>query len=64
MLICPDHPTPIAVRTHVADPVPYLLYSSKDERGNGAEFYDEASAEQTGKFIERGWDLMPKLLGE
>ena len=51
MLICPDHPTPIAVRTHVADPVPYLLYSSKDERGNGAEFYDEASAEQTGKFI-------------
>ena len=64
MLICPDHPTPIAVRTHVADPVPYLLYSSRDERGNGAEFYDEVSAEQTGKFIERGWDLMPKLLGE
>lgn len=64
MLICPDHPTPIAVRTHVSDPVPYLLYASNNANGNGANSYDEASAEATGKFIERGWDLMPKLLGE
>lgn len=64
MLICPDHPTPIEVRTHVSDPVPYLLYSSRHERGNGADCYDEASAKATGKFIENGWELMPKLLSE
>ena len=62
MLICPYHPTPIAVRTHVSDPVPYLLYSSKHERGNGADGYDETSAKATGKFVENGWELMPKLL--
>lgn len=64
MLICPDHPTPIAVRTHVSDPVPYLLYDSGKRTGNGAAAYDEASAAAAGAFVERGWDLMPKLLSE
>ena len=63
MLICPDHPTPIAVRTHVSDPIPYLLYSSEEERGCGAQTYDEDSAAQTGIYIERGCDLMRKLIG-
>lgn len=64
MIICPDHPTPIAVRTHVSDPVPYLLYDSGKRTGNGAAAYDEASAAAAGAFVERGWDLMPKLLSE
>ena len=63
MLICPDHPTPIAVRTHVSDPIPYLLYSSEEERGCGAQTYDEDSAAQTGIYIERGCDLLRKLIG-
>ena len=63
MLICPDHPTPIAVRTHVSDPIPYLLYSSEEERGCGAQTYDEDSAVQTGIYVERGCDLMRKLIG-
>lgn len=63
MLICPDHPTPIAVRTHVSDPVPYLLYDS-GKRGAGAPAYDEDSAAQTGVFVEMGWELMKKLLAE
>ncbi len=63
MLICPDHPTPIAVRTHVSDPVPYLLYDS-GKRGAGAPAYDEDSAAQTGVFVGMGWELMKKLLVE
>lgn len=63
MLICPDHPTPIAVRTHVSDPVPYLLYDSERERGCGAVAYDEESAKATGIFVGNGYALMPKLLG-
>ncbi len=64
MLICPDHPTPIAVRTHVADPVPYLLYSSDAPRGCGAQTYDEESAKNTGIFLPDGCMLMKKLLAE
>ena len=63
MLICPDHPTPIAVRTHVSDPVPYLLYDS-GKRGAGAPAYDEDSAAQMGVFVGMGWELMKKLLVE
>ena len=62
MLICPDHPTPIALRTHVSDPIPYLLYDSAAEAGSGAAAYDEDSAASTGIFVERGCDLMKKLL--
>lgn len=62
MLICPDHPTPIAVRTHVADPIPYLLYSSEEERSNGAESYDEDAAAKTGMFIPAGCMLLQKML--
>ncbi len=63
MLICPDHPTPIAVRTHVSDPIPYLLYSSGNEKGCGAESYDEDSAAATGIFVPEGCMLMQKMLG-
>ena len=62
MLICPDHPTPIALRTHVSDPIPYLLHDSEAEHGCGAAAYDEDSAASTGIFVARGCDLMKKLL--
>ena len=62
MLICPDHPTPISVRTHVADPVPYLLYEEGKDNGNGAAAYDEESARKTGRFLEEGTLLMKELL--
>lgn len=63
MLVCPDHPTPIAVRTHVSDPVPYLLYSSEHPQGCGAKSYDEDSAAATGIFVPQGFMLMQKMLG-
>lgn len=62
MLICPDHPTPIALKTHVSDPVPYLIYRSDEERGNGAESYDEKQAEKTGLYIGQGSALIQRLL--
>ena len=61
LLLCPDHPTPIAVRTHVSDPVPYLLYRCGG-KGCGAQRYDEDSAKSTGIFVENGYELMQKLL--
>ena len=62
MLICPDHPTPIAVRTHVADPVPYLLYSTAADLGCGADRYDEDAAKNSGVFLQEGPQLLQKML--
>lgn len=62
MLILPDHPTPLAVKTHVSDPVPYLLYDSEKKQGNGAQSYCEREAAATGAFVPAGTELMKKLL--
>ena len=37
VLVCPDHPTPLNIKTHSSNPVPYLIYSSKEEKGNGVK---------------------------
>lgn len=34
MLVLPDHPTPVAIRTHVSDPVPYMLYDSTNKQSH------------------------------
>lgn len=62
VLICPDHPTPISIMTHCSDPVPYLIYRSNSVINSGATCYDEEQAEKTGIFIERGYELMQKLI--
>ncbi|MBP5242194.1 MAG: cofactor-independent phosphoglycerate mutase [Clostridia bacterium] len=62
MLICPDHPTPIAIKTHVSDPVPYLIYRSNEEKGCGATAYDEDQATATGIYLDAGYQLMQRVL--
>lgn len=63
MLILPDHPTPICVRTHTGTPVPYLLYdSTKAEKGR--ETYNEENAKKSGIVWEEGYRLIDHLLGE
>lgn len=57
VLIVPDHRTPIAIRTHSATPVPYVLYDSEHEAESDAErTFDEASGEK-GQFFENGFEL-------
>lgn len=60
MLILPDHPTPIRLRTHTAAPIPYLLYDSTDEKQGGAS-YNEANAAASGHMVEEGWHLIDEL---
>ncbi len=60
MLIMPDHPTPIRIRTHTGNPVPYLLYDSTaplDETWS----YTEAEAEKTGTYVADGYKLIDHL---
>ena len=60
LLILPDHPTPIRVRTHTADNVPYLLYDSTLERNESWD-YNEKDAQSSGNLIEKGHTLIDKL---
>ncbi len=61
ILICPDHPTPLALKTHTNAPVPYLIYDSR-KKNNGVDRFDEESAEKTGVFVKVGHTLMDKFL--
>ena len=61
MLILPDHPTPVRVRTHTSDPVPYLLYDSR-KAVKTADTYNEKTGRQTGIFEEKGCCLIDHLL--
>lgn len=63
MLILPDHPTPIKVRTHVAEPVPYLLYDSTTPQFHSWR-YNEKEAAESGNRVEHGWDMMKYLFAE
>lgn len=63
MLVLPDHPTPIRVRTHTADPVPYMLYDST-RTNEGAAVYTEKSGQASGVMVEEGYRLMKHLLRE
>lgn len=60
MLILPDHPTPIYLRTHTSDAVPYMLYDSANQKiYDGC--YNEKEAMQTGVVVEEGYCLIDKL---
>nr|WP_288722412.1 cofactor-independent phosphoglycerate mutase [uncultured Sellimonas sp.] len=61
MLILPDHPTPIAVRTHTSDPVPYLLYDSTKKNQKGAERYCERTGRCSGTWLREGYRLIGHL---
>ncbi len=62
LLVLPDHPTPLTVRTHTADPVPYVIYPVRKQLSNGVEGFDEVSAKRSGILIERGFELIERFL--
>lgn len=60
LLVLPDHPTPIRVRTHTADNVPYLLFDSTDIKQNTWS-YNEKDAASSGVLVEEGHRLIDRL---
>ena len=60
ILILPDHPTPVRVRTHTSGDVPYLLYDSTLAMEK-AWSYNEKDASESGNVIEKGHCLIEKL---
>lgn len=62
LLVQPDHPTPIRVRTHTSDPVPYLLYDSTKEEKHDWK-YNEREAKESGNDIAHGYEMMGYFFG-
>ncbi len=62
ILITPDHPTPVAKRTHTSDPVPFIIFDSTQPDGNQQRAYTEKFAQVASESIIPGHLLMPELL--
>jgi len=62
VLLMPDHPTSIALKTHVAEPVPFALYSAEEPRQNGAVGYNEKDAAATGIVAKQAYRLIESLI--
>ncbi|GAB6062911.1 cofactor-independent phosphoglycerate mutase [Deferrisoma palaeochoriense] len=63
LLVMPDHPTPLAIRTHTADPVPFVLYDSEGPAGPAGAGFTEAEAEATGLRVGAAHRLLDHLTG-
>lgn len=66
MLIMPDHPTPIALRTHSMDPVPFVLWASDGSARSGkrARFTENSAREDGVETIEEGYRTIDLLFGK
>jgi 2,3-bisphosphoglycerate-independent phosphoglycerate mutase len=60
IMILPDHPTPVRLRTHTRAPVPYLIYSSRNKT-DGINCYTEEGCAD-GEYIADGWKLMQHFI--
>lgn len=63
IMVLPDHPTPLKLRTHTSDPVPFLVYRSDRPQAN-SDGYTEENAGKTGLFIQDGYKVMQYFLEE
>ena len=63
MLILPDHPTPLRIRTHTSNPVPYLLYDSTHDQKKRERFTEE-SARNADNFEPNGYKLLERFLAK
>lgn len=61
LMILPDHPTPVSTRTHAADPVPCLIYDSRNKI-SGIPGFTEKTAAVSGKILPKGHELIEYFL--
>jgi 2,3-bisphosphoglycerate-independent phosphoglycerate mutase len=61
VLVMPDHPTPIAARTHSPEPVPFVLWGP-GFKANGAQGFTEAEAQERNLLLDPGYSIMSRLV--
>jgi 2,3-bisphosphoglycerate-independent phosphoglycerate mutase len=64
VLLMPDHATPVAIKTHSSDPVPFAILSSDDARRGSRKpvSYNESSAKTTGLVVPEAWTIMERFI--
>ncbi|MGM9682688.1 MAG: cofactor-independent phosphoglycerate mutase [Eubacteriales bacterium] len=61
IMVLPDHPTPIRLRTHTMSPVPFMIYSS-DKTETGVKNFNEESCAAVGNYVPNGYTLMETFI--
>lgn len=64
VLVTPDHPTPLSIKTHTNDAVPFLIYDSRKSAEGVKNGFCEKTAKETGLYIEEGYTMMRKFITE
>ncbi|MEI7640866.1 MAG: cofactor-independent phosphoglycerate mutase [bacterium] len=62
IMVTSDHSTPVEIRTHTAEPVPFLIYTSTKPVTNSISKHSEKAAMETGVKFENGWELFPYFI--
>lgn len=62
VMILPDHATPLVLKTHTSDPVPYLIYQKSKASDNGVTVFDEVQSKSTGVHQPFGPALLDRFL--
>ena len=60
--VLPDHPTPISLKTHTRDPIPFAVYRTDKIDSDGAETFDEDSAKRGSLGLVKASDLIGMLV--
>lgn len=61
LYVAPDHYTPVAKKTHTGDPVPFIFAATNVDKPSGLS-YTEKAAQSSGVHIEKGYELMQRLI--
>jgi len=62
LLLLPDHPTPLRIRTHSSDPVPFVALKPGCKSNGAARDFTEKTAKSTGAEVKKGYTLLDELL--
>lgn len=64
LLVCPDHPTPLSIRTHIGDPIPYMLYRSNRPVKSNISSFTEENAKKTGLNMEKASNMLNHMIND
>ncbi|MDE6189306.1 MAG: 2,3-bisphosphoglycerate-independent phosphoglycerate mutase, partial [Clostridia bacterium] len=62
ILVAPDHPTPLKLKTHTRDAVPFIVYTSNKKQDSGYDTYNEITCKQSGNYYKDGESLINKFI--
>ena len=61
IMVLPDHPTPLEIRTHSSEPVPYFIYDSRREQ-DGVQCFTEENCAAVNNYLPNGYELLGRMI--